>query len=740
VEIAQRIVDYRLKIGAHEPEAFVVSDFVAYEGINEDYVVSVNAALAQDIAPAELLGKKASLTVVFGDDEPPRAFHGITVDVVRRRQGPVRIAVEVRIASPFAVLDLGRDNRVFAETDARSAVDEVFKQAKLPEFVATWKLQKDLPKQLHIFQREESDAAFVTRLLARSGVSFLWRNEEQQQDLLLFDDSTALPNISGEPLLFDRALALQGHDVVFDLHEDMAVRPDATLVRTYDPIVPSSDLDGRAPEKNRGTHELYFHPSDYNEAPVGKRWAERRLAAVNVDKRTLFGRSNCPRLAAGRHVQLGGHERAHLNGRVLLRRVIHRGNVSADEGGRQISYENEFVAVPEKTQVPPLPRVVTPRGCEVAFISCPPGEEIHVDELGRVKVRFPWDRSGKTDDTSSGWLRVGQLPLTGSMILPRGGFEVLIDYELGETDRPAIVGHLYNGLSLPPYPLPEGATISSIQSATTSKGPGANEIRFEDSAGGEEIFLNASKDFTLSVDNDAGFNVGKNETFKAGSNTELSVGTDFTARVVGSRKVDVGASQSVNVTGDYNETVGTTDSISIGGVRKVQCGGDHAEASTGTFERTVAALMSVTAIKGVGRNVVGSSKVTAGAAWVETVGRSRGSEVKGSRKETVAALKMIKAKQMSVNCGANLTVNAAAEIVKCGGSRTDNGDGALTVTAAAGLSAKAKSVTIEAKQSLVLLLGGCMFRLAKSGKIVIKAPTVEIDGAKALGQVLHGSN
>ena len=33
-----------------------------------------------------------------------------------------------------------------------------------------------------------------------------------------------------------------------------------------------------------------------------------------------------------------------------------------------------------------------------------------------------------------------------------------------------------------------------------------------------------------------------------------------------------------------------------------------------------------------------------------------------------------------------------------------------------------------------------MFRLAKSGKIVIKAPTVEIEGAKELGQVLHGSN
>ena len=129
------------------------------------------------------------------------------------------------------------------------------------------------------------------------------------------------------------------------------------------------------------------------------------------------------------------------------------------------------------------------------------------------------------------------------MILPRNNFEVTVDFTLGDVDRPFVTGHLYNGLQKPPYALPAGATRSSIQSATTSGGAGANELRFEDSAGAEEIFLNASKDYTLSVDNDSSVHVKANETFKVGSNNQLSVGADHGMSVQGSRTLSVGASR-----------------------------------------------------------------------------------------------------------------------------------------------------------------------------------------------------
>jgi type VI secretion system secreted protein VgrG len=38
----------------------------------------------------------------------------------------------------------------------------------------------------------------------------------------------------------------------------------------------------------------------------------------------------------------------------------------------------------------------------------PPGQEIHTDEHGRVRVQLAWDREGALDEKSSCWLRVSQ--------------------------------------------------------------------------------------------------------------------------------------------------------------------------------------------------------------------------------------------------------------------------------------------------------------------------------------------
>jgi type VI secretion system secreted protein VgrG len=734
-----RQITYELKLEGHEPEELPVLDFEVREALSDGCTVRVRAACAKLLDGAPLLGKPGSLTVHHGD-EAPRHFHGIIARVAAGKAPNDANLIDVEIRSRMWLLDLGRDNRIFTKTSARTVIEGILTKVGLPAAKQQWKA-KDPPERPHILQREESDLAFVQRLLAREGIGYAIHSDDASESVLFFDDSPSLPVIAGDETLVDKAASGTGVDIVFELRETARTRSDAVMLRDYDPLLPGANLDVHAPASGGGAgREVYRHPGGYKEAAAGKKIAQHDLDALKLAGRTVSGRSDCPRLEAGRRFKVEGHRREKLNAAYVLVGVTHRGNVSEDAEGRHVAYENTFSAVAKEMQVRPPLAERPARGLEVAFVTVPGGEEIHVDEFGRVTVRFPWDRSGVKDDKSSNFLRVGQLALGGSMVLPRGDFEVLVDFELGELDRPYVNGHVYNGQSPAPYALPQGATCSSIQTATTSKGGGANEIRFEDSAGSEEIFLNASKDVTISVDNDARFTAGNNETAKVGVNTELKVGTDHYATVTSNRKLQVGATQSINVGGDLSETVGKTCDVQVGAARKVQCGGDHAENTTGTLTRTVGALQSVTGIKGVGRKIVGDSKVSAGAAWLETVGRSRGSEVKGSRTETVGALKLIKAKQVSVSCGATLTVNAAAEIVTCGGNRADGADGALAITAGGGLSVKAKNITIEGANTLVMILGACVIRLASSGKILIKAPTVELKGAKALGQIMHGSN
>src|SRR5262249_38680289 len=131
-------------------------------------------------------------------------------------------------------------------------------------------------------------------------------------------------------------------------------------------------------------------------------------------------------------------------------------------------------------------------GPQTATVVGPAGEDIYTDEIGRVKVQFHWDREGGHDQDSSPWVRV----MTGwagshfgQISIPRVGMEVLVQFLDGDPARPLVVGCLYNGNNMPPWPLPVNRSQSGMltRSSTGGTGQHANALRFEDRLGEEEI-------------------------------------------------------------------------------------------------------------------------------------------------------------------------------------------------------------------------------------------------------------
>ena len=102
-------------------------------------------------------------------------------------------------------------------------------------------------------------------------------------------------------------------------------------------------------------------------------------------------------------------------------------------------------------QLPFRPPRLTPRvtmpGPQTAIVVGPEGDELHVDEHGRVKVHFHWDRYDERNEKSTCWVRVSQ-PWAGKgwggYFAPRIGQEVIVDFLNGDPDRPVIVGRVYN--------------------------------------------------------------------------------------------------------------------------------------------------------------------------------------------------------------------------------------------------------------------------------------------------------
>src|SRR5262249_16168296 len=142
-------------------------------------------------------------------------------------------------------------------------------------------------------------------------------------------------------------------------------------------------------------------------------------------------------------------------------------------------------------------------GVETARVTgSDPTEEIRVDEEGRVKVRFFWDRDGEPDPRSSCFLRVAQVWAGagfGFWFVPRVGMEVVVSFVGGDPDQPLVTGCVYNGAHPLPYKMPDHKTRSTIRTVSTPGGDGFNEIRFEDLAKQEQIFVHAQRDLDEQV-------------------------------------------------------------------------------------------------------------------------------------------------------------------------------------------------------------------------------------------------
>ncbi|WP_250621707.1 DUF2345 domain-containing protein, partial [Acinetobacter pittii] len=153
-------------------------------------------------------------------------------------------------------------------------------------------------------------------------------------------------------------------------------------------------------------------------------------------------------------------------------------------------------AVPEYSPLEHRPAAYPQRAKVVGL----EGESIHVDQWGRIKVRFLFTRAddhshdggaGSNDnDTDSAWVDV----LTpwagagyGARFLPRVGEIVVIDFFDGNIDRPFVVGRIHEAERYPTQfdqkgQLPDTKKLSGIRSEEVD-GKGFNQLRFDDTTG-----------------------------------------------------------------------------------------------------------------------------------------------------------------------------------------------------------------------------------------------------------------
>ncbi|HHM8510469.1 TPA: type VI secretion system tip protein TssI/VgrG, partial [Pseudomonas aeruginosa] len=426
-------------------------------------------------------------------------------------------------------------------------------------------------------QYDESDLHFVQRLCAEEGIHFHFRHSAEAHLLVFGDDQTVFPRL-GRPTAYVHDSGLVADEPVikrFSLR--LASRTTRTTRRDYDFEKPRLLLEaGNRPAADAPAEpdlEDYDYPGRFVDRQRGKLLSQRALERHRADRRLGEGVSDQPLLVSGHFLEIAEHPRAEWNDLWLLSEVFHEGkqpqvleeyvtsDTSASTDDFQQGYRNRFLATPwEVFFRPPLehpkPRVL---GSQTAVVTGPPGEEIHCDRYGRVRVQFHWDREGQGDDKSSCWLRVASGWAGngyGGIVIPRVGMEVLVDFLEGDPDQPLVSGCVYHAAHPVPYELPANQTRSVFKSLSSPGGGGYNELRIEDRKGQEQIFVHAQRDWDENIEHDQKIRVGheRHDTVEANSYSEFKAEEHHT--VHGERKVELKA--------DDHLTVGDSQHVKLG--------------------------------------------------------------------------------------------------------------------------------------------------------------------------------
>lgn len=579
----------------------------ARDDLDLDALLGTDAAIRLNMA-----GEKSRATIANS-----RFFHGFFSRITYAGfQDEGRPKYRATLVPWLWFLTRTSDCRIFQNMSVKDIIGQIFKDAGFSDF--EFNLKQSYAPVEYCVQYRETDFNFVSRLMEQEGIYYHFVHEQKRHKLVMCDGmgcESHQPDRNFATLSFIGGSAVPDKQgVITDWEFSREVKPGAFAHNDFNFLTPSPDPNLRLVTRSSAPKPQKPHPFEIYDAPggfmnpgEGSRYARIRMEELLADRDVASARTNIQGVCAGRKFTLAKHPTKKQNRGYLVTAVqwsAHEGGYGSGGGGGGEFFSCGFSCIPDdgvfrSARVTPVPKIDGP---QTAIVVGPPGDEIDVDEHGRVKVQFPWDREGACNAKSSCYIRVSQ-PWAGSgfggMAVPRIGQEVVVEFIDGDPDRPLITGRVYNGTAKPPYALPEHATRTVIKTNSSKGGGGFNELRFEDKKGKEQIFIHAERNRDLRIKKD-------NLEF-IGGEEHIMVKKDRFEKVDGDVHLKIG--------GEQNEKVGESVSLKVGqnlqqkaGMRIAQDAGTEIHLKAG-MNVVIEAGMSITLKAGGGFITVGPAGV-----------------------------------------------------------------------------------------------------------------------------------
>ncbi|HAV6146485.1 TPA: type VI secretion system tip protein VgrG, partial [Acinetobacter baumannii] len=471
---------------------------------------------------------------------------------------------KLAISDPTYLWHKRRNSRVFMNKSVKEISEILFQewQGKSPLFASSLTLDLSDLKQTYdvrpfVMQLNESDYDFLTRLWRSEGISWLIDEAEltvasnmdniQPQKLRLIDDNNQYQALTRRAIRYHRSSATEQFDSMTSLMADRSLQPTSIFVQRWQPDV-LQQTDGAGSVQSKHQHSTnydnqslsleeawHFSPAwmqDLNGEDGATSASNQQLEKFNQNLSAYYDAQSKQFIAKttvrdtqvgywfelNEHPEIDQHESTDKEFLIIGKNYYNQNNLPKDlnqqiqtlvqQSDWQASNTDERQAnqlILQRRYIPTTPAYNPQTHSPVAHpqrakVVGPEGEEIYVDEWGRIKVRFLFTRSDdhshdggagtNNNDTDSAWIDV----LTpwagegyGARFLPRIGEIVVINFFNGDIDRPFVMGRVHEAQRHPTKfdnkgKLPDTKKLSGIRSKEVS-GSGFGQLRFDDTPG-----------------------------------------------------------------------------------------------------------------------------------------------------------------------------------------------------------------------------------------------------------------
>lgn len=485
-----------------------VEEFSGAEKLSETYRWTIYfTSTDKNIDASQLLSKPATLTMgggILQSLTECKRVHGV-VTHFERISGSADQAEYMITLEPFlSLLDKQfRTHRFFVNKSVPEVVEQVLQEHHLHDWEYEFNLKQHYPRREQINQYQESDLAFIQRLLAEVGIFYFFTlQEEAQSEVVHFADAQ-------RALMFDKTLPVNspsgmsdsGAESIWGLNITHNVVEANVTTRDYNPRDAQSVLQSATADMTRGNDEGLTYGEVYHYK------LRHRERGDKIDPQTetanFYARLDHERFLAHQTLITASSTAAWLApAQVLtvtdslpptLPAPVQDPLLITGTGftaSRREALRVTLLAVPYSETLcwrPPLlprPKVT---GTMTARVTSAKANDIYAwqDASGLYRVKFDADRDDKGQGQESMPVRLAK-PYGGDVYgfhFPLiQGTEVAIAFHEGDPDRPYIAHALHDSRHVDPV-TEKNSTRNVIRTPTN------NKLRMEDKRGEEHIKL-----------------------------------------------------------------------------------------------------------------------------------------------------------------------------------------------------------------------------------------------------------